>query len=40
DGTLRHHKQRPDGSVRDSAYYSVLSAEWPSVRAGLEQRVG
>ena len=39
DGTLRHHKKRGDGSVRDSAYYSILAAEWPAVRAGLQARV-
>lgn len=40
DGTLRHHRRRPDGSVRDTAYYSVLLREWPAVRSGLEARVG
>ncbi len=39
DGTLRHHRRRADGSVRDSAYFSVLAAEWPSVRAGLDARL-
>ena len=39
DGTLRHHRLRPDGTVRDSAYFSVLAAEWPGVRAGLELRL-
>ena len=39
DGTLRHHRVRADGSVRDSAYYSVLVAEWPGVRAALEARL-
>jgi RimJ/RimL family protein N-acetyltransferase len=39
DGTLRHHRLRADGSVRDSAYFSILAAEWPEVRAGLESRV-
>ena len=39
DGTLRHHKRRNDGSVRDTAYYSVLAAEWPAVRAGLQARL-
>ncbi len=39
DGTLRHHRLRPDGSVRDTAYFSVLAADWPAVRAGLEARV-
>lgn len=39
DGTLRHHRLRGDGSVRDSAYFSVLFAEWPTVRDGLLARV-
>ena len=39
DGTLRHHRLRSDGSVRDSVYFSILSAEWPVVRAGLQARV-
>lgn len=39
DGTLRHHRLRADGSVRDSAYFSVLASEWPTVRDGLQQRV-
>jgi RimJ/RimL family protein N-acetyltransferase len=39
DGTLRHHRLRADGAVRDSAYFSVLAAEWPAVRAGLEARL-
>lgn len=38
DGTLRHHRRRADGSVRDSAYFSILATEWPAVRAGLEAR--
>ena len=39
DGTLRHHRLRADGSVRDSAYFSVLATEWPAVRDGLEARL-
>ena len=39
DGTLRHHRRRPDGSVRDSALFSVLAAEWPDVRRGLAERL-
>ena len=39
DGTLRHHRLRADGSVRDSVYFSILASEWPNVRAGLERRV-
>ena len=39
DGTLRHHRLRADGTVRDSAYFSILAAEWPAVRAGLDARL-
>ena len=39
DGTLRHHRRRPDGTVRDTAFFSILAPEWPAVRAGLEARV-
>ena len=39
DGTLRHHRLRADGTVRDSAYFSVLAAEWPRVRDGLDARL-
>lgn len=39
DGTLRHHRQRPDGSVRDTAYYSILAPEWPVVRQDLQGRL-
>ena len=39
DGTLRHHRRRPDGTVRDTAFFSVLAAEWPAVRDGLEARL-
>jgi RimJ/RimL family protein N-acetyltransferase len=39
DGTLRHHRLRADGSVRDSAYFSILATEWPAVRTGLQARL-
>jgi RimJ/RimL family protein N-acetyltransferase len=39
DGTLRHHRLRADGTVRDSAYFSVLLREWPAVRSGLDARL-
>lgn len=39
DGTLRHSRRRPDGTVRDSAYFSILAAEWPLVRDGLTRRL-
>lgn len=39
EGIHRHHMRRPDGSWRDTAWFSVLSAEWPDVKAGLEARL-
>lgn len=39
DGTLRHNRLRPDGSVRDTAFFSILAAEWPTVRDGLLARL-
>jgi N-acetyltransferase len=39
DGTLRHHRLRSDGTVRDSAYFSILLSEWPPVRTGLQARL-
>jgi RimJ/RimL family protein N-acetyltransferase len=39
DGVLRAHSAASDGAIRDSAYYSIIEAEWPSVRANLESRL-
>ena len=39
EGVRRRDKRRADGSWRDTAVYSVLSDEWPAVRAGLEERL-
>ena len=39
DGTLRHHRRRPDGTVRDTAFFSLLADEWPRARDQLEQRL-
>jgi N-acetyltransferase len=35
DGVLRVHMPASDGTLRDTAYYSILSSEWPEVRARL-----
>lgn len=35
EGVLRRHVLRPDGSWRDSVYYSILREEWPIVRERL-----
>ncbi len=40
EGILRQHRILPNGTVRDSCVYSILSYEWPTVRAGLEFRLG
>jgi RimJ/RimL family protein N-acetyltransferase len=36
EGVLRHHTITPDGSNRDSAFYGIIAAEWPPVKARLE----
>jgi len=35
EGVFRNHMIMPDGSVRHSAYFSVVAEEWPGVKAGL-----
>jgi RimJ/RimL family protein N-acetyltransferase len=35
DGILRAHQRSPDGSLRDTAVYSITAAEWPAVRQHL-----
>lgn len=39
EGVMRNHMIVPDVGVRDSAYFSVIDAEWPAVRANLERRL-
>ncbi|MEM0907410.1 MAG: GNAT family protein [Pseudomonadota bacterium] len=36
DGVLRAHMIMPNGTVRDTACYSITAAEWPVVRANLD----
>jgi N-acetyltransferase len=36
DGILRAHQRAADGSLRDTAVYSVTATEWPAVRAHLD----
>lgn len=35
DGVLRSHQKMKDGSLRDTCVYSVVAAEWPTVRSHL-----
>jgi RimJ/RimL family protein N-acetyltransferase len=39
DGVLRNQDLWRDGTVRDVVVYSVIDAEWPSVRLGLQERL-
>jgi RimJ/RimL family protein N-acetyltransferase len=39
EGIRRAHTPATDGTIRDSAYFSVTAAEWPPVREHLEQRL-
>jgi RimJ/RimL family protein N-acetyltransferase len=39
EGVLRAHRLSSDLRPRDSARYSILAAEWPTVRAQLERRL-
>jgi RimJ/RimL family protein N-acetyltransferase len=39
EGTLRNQRIRPDGSYRDTVIFSIIEAEWPAVKAKLEQRL-
>jgi RimJ/RimL family protein N-acetyltransferase len=36
DGILRAHQRSADGSLRDTAVYSITAAEWPAVRSHLD----
>jgi RimJ/RimL family protein N-acetyltransferase len=40
EGVLRRHQRRPDGSLRDTVYFSILREEWGWVREGLDARLG
>jgi RimJ/RimL family protein N-acetyltransferase len=39
DGVLRSHFPARDGTIRDTATYSILRSEWPSVRDRLDARL-
>ena len=39
DGVLRHHGLRRDGTVRDTAMYSMTAGEWPEAKAELQSRL-
>ena len=39
EGIHRSHMVRPDGRLRDTAWFSVIADEWPGVRDGLDARL-
>jgi len=39
EGIRRAHRIGSDGAIRDSAYFSIVRAEWPAVRDGLLARL-
>jgi RimJ/RimL family protein N-acetyltransferase len=39
DGVLRSHAVMGDGSLRDTAVFSIICSEWPAVRGELRRRL-
>jgi RimJ/RimL family protein N-acetyltransferase len=39
EGIHRKHMLQPDGTRRDTAWYSIVDDEWPDVKARLEARL-
>jgi RimJ/RimL family protein N-acetyltransferase len=39
DGIWRNHLILPDGTLRDTCYYSIIASEWPAVRRHLTWRL-
>ena len=39
DGVVRAAQMAYDGSIRDSAVYSILDSEWPDVKVRLAARL-
>ena len=39
EGVLRNHMIMPSGRYRDSVCFSIIEAEWPDVKAGLEAKI-
>lgn len=39
DGILRAHSRAANGALRDTCVYSIVAAEWPTVRTHLETKL-
>jgi len=40
DGILRSNQILPNGSIRDTCVYSIIAAEWPTVKTHLRWKLG
>lgn len=40
DGILRAHQRGPNGTLRDTAVYSITAPEWPTIKAHLTWQLG
>jgi RimJ/RimL family protein N-acetyltransferase len=40
EGTFRRQMRKPDATMRDNAYFSIIREEWDEVRARIEARLG
>ncbi len=39
EGIFRSQMKRPNGTMRDNAYFSVIRQEWPALRQRIEARI-
>lgn len=39
DGVLRQHQRMADGSLRDTVVFSIIDAEWPTVKRHLHYKL-
>ena len=39
DGVLRNHQRMADGTLRDTVVFSVIDAEWPTVKRHLQYKL-
>jgi len=39
EGVTRNERQLPNGYVRDAVVYSIISADWPSIKEQLENKL-
>ena len=39
DGVLRNHQRASNGTLRDTCVYSIVAAEWPTVKAHLDHQL-